>query len=252
MTLHRFFVANHAEGGVGPLRLSDEDLHHVLDVLRLGIGDRIVCVDARGVALEVEITHVEGGVVEGRAVRDVEAVAVPRVWLVQGIAKGEKMDSVVRQATEIGVERIVPLSSSRCVVKLDGAKAKAKQERWQRVAREASKQSQRTRVPEVAPVVSVADLATEVGAVALVLVAWEEAEGALSIRRAIAGSDLSSDDVVAVVVGPEGGFSADEVAAFVAFGARTVWLGPTTLRTETAGVVAAALAISARGGLGGE
>lgn len=251
MTLHRFFVACHPEGGNGPLSLSEADIHHVLDVLRLNVGDRIACVDAHGVAVEVEITRADGGGVEGRVVDTVDTVPVPRVWLVQGIAKGEKMDAVVRQATEIGVERIIPLSSSRCVVRLDGTKAEVKRERWQRVAREASKQSQRTSVPEVASVSSIANLAADLGAVALVLVAWEQAEGSPSVRQAIVDSDITGDDIVAVVVGPEGGLSADEVAALVASGARTVWLGPTTLRTGTAGVVAAVLAISARGGLGG-
>ncbi|MDI6692861.1 MAG: RsmE family RNA methyltransferase [Anaerosomatales bacterium] len=252
MTLHRFFVSEHSEGGSGPIRLSDADAHHVLDVLRLGPGDSIVCVDPAGVALEVRITRVDGGALEGEAVGNVEAAPVPRVWLVQGLAKGEKMDAVVRQATELGVERIVPLSSSRSVVRLDGAKAEAKRERWQRVAREAAKQSQRASVPEVAPVASIAALGAELGGAALVLVAWEDASNAPSISQAIRDADLAPEDAVAVVVGPEGGFSAEEVADLVAAGARTVWLGPTILRTETAGVVASALALSARGGLGGE
>lgn len=251
MTLHRFFVSEQAQPGPGALGLSEADAHHLVDVLRLGVGDRIVCVDPAGVAAEVRITSVAHGVVSGERVGVVQSATVPRVWLVQGLAKGEKMDAVVRQATELGVERIVPLASSRSVVKVDGGKAEARRERWERVAREAAKQSQRTSVPEVAPIASVAALAAELGGAALVLVAWEEAADAPSIRRAIEDADLSREDVVAVVVGPEGGFSGDEVAEMVASGAKTVWLGPTTLRTETAGVIAAALALSARGGLGG-
>lgn len=251
MALHRFFVREHAADGSGRLSLSDADVHHALDVLRLAPGHRIVCVDPNGLALEVRITKTEGGVIEGDAVGVVDAAPVPRVWLVQGLAKGEKMDAVVRQATELGVERIVPLASSRSVVRLDAGKAEAKRARWQRVAAEAAKQSQRTHVPEVAPVADMAALASELGAVALVLVAWEDAKSAPSVRRAIEEAGLAEGDAVAVVVGPEGGFSPDEVATLVDAGAKTVWLGPTTLRTETAGVVAVALALSARGGLGG-
>lgn len=251
MALHRFFVREHLEGGAGPLALSDADVHHALDVLRLGPGDHIICVDGCGAAMEVRITAVRDGVIEAEAVAAVESVPVPRVWLVQGLAKGEKMDAVVRQATELGVERIVPLASSRSVVRLDAAKADAKRARWQRVAREAAKQSQRSNVPDIAPIADVAALAEELGGAALVLVAWEDASGAPSVRQAIGDADLSPDQAVAVVVGPEGGLAPDEVGALVKAGAKTVWLGPTILRTETAGVVAVALALSARGGLGG-
>lgn len=251
MTLHRFFVNEHAPGGAGPVHLSEADVHHALDVLRLGPGDRIVCVDPHGSAVEVRITKAADGLIEGEAVRAQEASPVPRVWLVQGLAKGDKMDAVVRQATELGVERIVPFASARSVVRLDAAKAQARRERWQRVAREAAKQSQRTEVPEVAPVAVMATLREALHGASLVLVAWEEARDAPSVSRAIEEAHLAADEVVAVVIGPEGGLAADEVLELVEKGAQLVWLGPTTLRTETAAVVTVALALSARGGLGG-
>lgn len=247
MALHRFF----AEGPVparGPLPLDAPALHHLRDVLRLGAGDEVIVV-GQGVAWRVRLTSV-AEVAEGERFEQLPAQCLPRVALVQGLAKGEKMDDVVRQATEIGVSRIVPLAAERSVVKLDPAKAAARVERWRRIAAEAAQQSQRADVPAVDALVRAAEL-PGVLAGSVVLVCWEDAPGAPGIAAALAHLAPREDAEVAVVVGPEGGLTAAEVRALTAGGATVVTLGATVLRTETAGVVAAALAVHARGGLGG-
>lgn len=250
MTAHRFFLEAPlmAEGA---LALSAGDLHHLRDVLRLAPGDEIVAVGTHGAAARVRLTGVTAEGVGGVVLEAVEAPRVPRVWLAQGLAKGEKMDLVVRMATELGCERIVPLVTSRSVVRLEASRAPARVERWQRIAAGAAKQAQLTRVPEVAPLADVASLMGVLAGAALTLVAWEDAAGAPSVAAAIGDAALPDDAAVAVVVGPEGGFSADEVAVLADAGARVVSLGDTVLRTETAGVVAVALALAGRGGLGG-
>lgn len=250
MSAHRFFLVGPvlAEGA---LALSADDLHHLRDVLRLAPGDEIVAVAPDGAAARVRLTSVSAEGASGVVLEAVEAPRVPRVWLAQGLAKGEKMDLVVRMATELGCERIVPLMTSRSVVRLDAAKAAARVQRWQRIAEGAAKQSQLTRVPEVAPLANVGGLMDALAGAALVLVAWEDAAGAPGVSAAIAEAALPVDAAVAAVVGPEGGFSAEEVALLVDQGAQVVSLGDTVLRTETAGVVASALALAARGGLGG-
>lgn len=249
MSAHRFFLT----GPLGPegLALSAEDVHHLRDVLRLAPGDEIIAVGLDGAAALIRLTAVGAEGVRGEIRESVEAPRVPRVWLAQGLAKGEKMDLVVRMATELGCERIVPLMTSRSVVRLDPGKAASRVERWQRIAAGAAKQAQLTRVPEVTALADVAGLMGALASTALVLVAWEDAAGAPGIATAIADATLSSDAAVAIVVGPEGGFSAEEVAVLVGQGAQVVSLGDTVLRTETAGVVATALALAARGGLGG-
>src|SRR5574340_52803 len=144
MTLHRFFVnATVAESGV--VALSAADVHHLRDVLRLSPGDEIIVANA-GVATRVRLVEV-GEVVLGERICEVAASPLPRITLVQGLAKGEKMDGIVRQATELGVWRIIPFAAERSVVKLDADKAAKRTERWRRVALEAAKQSQRTSVP---------------------------------------------------------------------------------------------------------
>lgn len=248
MTLHRFFVDAPVPDGGGVVALSAEDVHHLKDVLRLTPGDEIVAV-AAGEAARVRLTHV-GATVEGVPLCEVQAGPSPAVTLVQGLAKGEKMDAVVRQATEIGVSRVVPLAAERSVVRLDERRAAARLDRWRRIASEAAKQSQRAEVPEITPVSRIEELPAVLGG-ARVAVCWEDAEDAPGIHAAIGGAAPGPAGAVAVVVGPEGGLTAEEVRALQCIGAVVVSLGSTVLRTETAGVVAAALAIHACGGLGG-
>jgi 16S rRNA (uracil1498-N3)-methyltransferase len=246
MALHRFF----AEGPLpasGEIPLGAASLHHLRDVLRLAPGEEIVVVSG-DIASRVRLTLV-GEHAEGELLENLPAQPSPRVTLAQGLAKGEKMDDVVRQATEIGVARIVPFAAERSVVKLDGAKAAARAERWRRIAAEAAQQSQRSAIPQVIGLVPTAGLPDALAG-ATVLVCWEEATAAEGIPEAIARLAPGADDEIAVVVGPEGGLSATEVSLLTASGAVLVSLGGTVLRTETAGVVASALAVYARGGLG--
>lgn len=251
MSAHRFFLEGPLEPGTAPLPLSAADRHHIRDVLRLQPDEEIVAVTPAAEAFRVRLVSLAPDAVEGQVVGPVDAPDVPRVWLVQGLAKGEKMDLVVRMATELGVERIVPLSTSRSVVRLDQARASSRVERLQRIAESAAKQAQLSRVPQVAPLASVGDLHEALEGAALTLLAWEDAGGAPSIAAAVRAAAVAADTPVAVIVGPEGGFAPEEVALLEGRGARVVTLGQTVLRTETAGVVAAALVLAARGGLGG-
>ncbi len=250
MSGHRFFLDGPIPDG-GLLPLSATDLHHLRDVLRLEVNDTIVAVGDDGSAAVVRLTFVAPDGVTGEIVEQLVSADVPRVVLVQGLAKGEKMELVIRQATELGIERIVPLLTSRSVVRLDPVKAAGRATRWRRIAAEAAKQSQRTSVPDVAELTDVVGLKDALGDVACTLVAWEDADGAPGIGEVLADAAVAPGDAVAIVVGPEGGFSAEEVAILTTAGARVVSLGPTVLRTETAGVVAAALVLYERGGLGG-
>jgi 16S rRNA (uracil1498-N3)-methyltransferase len=241
----RFF----AEGPVperGPLPLSAGDVHHLRDVLRLGSGDVIELVSG-GVAWTVRLETVADEACGVREDAVPEPAPLPRVTLAQGLAKGEKMDTVMRQATELGVARIVPFVSQRSVVRLDRTKATARTERWRRIAEGAAKQAHRLDVPEIAEPIALADLPGALEGTRMLL-AWEEAGDAVGIAATLAGP--GARDAVSVIVGPEGGLSAAEVQTLEEAGAVRVSLGPTVLRTETAGVIATALAIHALGGLG--
>ena len=174
---------------------------------------------------------------------------LPRVTLFQGVAKGDKMDSIVRQAVEVGAEKVVPVLTARCVVRLDAAKRAAKGERWRRIAKSAAEQAKRASVPEVCDPVDLSDALRLLAAYDRVVVLWEE-------RRVRALSETLADlrghenATVALIVGPEGGLTAEEVELLTAGGAVVASLGPTVLRTETAAVVSLALAVATLGGMG--
>ncbi|MBN2848093.1 MAG: 16S rRNA (uracil(1498)-N(3))-methyltransferase [Coriobacteriia bacterium] len=247
MSLHRFFAEEPLPENDGVLPLGEADIHHLRDVLRLSPGDEIVVVVA-GAARVVRLTHVSE-VVSGVVLEEVPTPALPRVTLVQALVKGEKMDTVIRQATELGVTRVVPFAAERSVVRLDAAKAEARVARWRRVAAEAAKQSQRTDIPEVTTPVPAAKVA-EIPTADVVLVCWEGGSAAPGIGDALSTAGAGAGTSVAVIVGPEGGLTPGEVDLFRSGGARVVSLGSTVLRTETAGVVATALVLYELGGLG--
>jgi 16S rRNA (uracil1498-N3)-methyltransferase len=251
MSAHRFFLkAPLAENPAAPLPLSEADVHHAVDVLRLRVGEvvDVVAPDAR--VWRVRVTAATRSGVFAEVLEEVATAWLPHVTLFQGVAKGDKMDDIVRQAVEVGAEQIVPMLTARSVVQLDARKAAQRLERWQRVALAAAKQAKRTSVPHVAQRARLREALAELAGFDGAVVLWEEAVGegiASAVRRCAASPDAK----IALIVGPEGGLSAEEVEALVAVGATPATLGPNILRTETAAIVALALAIGALGGLGG-
>lgn len=246
MSYHRVFATGPVSGS-GVLPLAAHDVHHLVDVRRVHPGESIVVV-ADDEALLVRITAVSPGL-HGEVIERLPTPPTPRVMLAQGLAKGEKMDTIVRQTTEIGVSAIVPLLTERSVVRLDPGKTQTRLARWQRIAAEAAKQAQRHDVPTIHEPTCIESLAERMQA-GVMLVCQEEDSSARGIAEAIASAGEVANEGVLVIVGPEGGLAPDELARLEAAGARRVTLGPTVLRTETAGVVAVALAMHALGGLG--
>ena len=249
MARHRFFLTSAYDGE--RLSLTADDIHHLRDVLRLHPGEIIVAVEPGGRELQVRLTEV-GEDVLGEVIGEIPRAEEPHVVLIQGLPKGPKTDEIVQRAVEIGIERILPVITERTVVKLDSAKAEDRAARWRKIAREAAKQSQRAQVPDVAAPVALRDAEAALRDLDHVLVAWEEAGEARGVGETLSELGATTASHVGVVVGPEGGLTADEVEWLCTLGAVVVSLGRTILRTETAGVVAAALATYELGGLGGE
>jgi 16S rRNA (uracil1498-N3)-methyltransferase len=244
---HRFFATRPLPAS-GILPLAEGDVHHIRTVLRVQPSESIEVV-ADGDVWRYEVTSVGEHVSGTRVERIASRPAMPRVTLAQALAKGDKVDTVVRQVTELGVARIVPFAAARSIVRLDAHKSAARAERWRRVAESAAKQARRADMPEVAEPVALLDLPGLLAGSA-VLVCAEDAPDAPGIPEALSALATLPEDGVAVIVGPEGGFEPGEVAALTDAGAIAVSLGPTILRTKTAGVVAVALALAACGGLG--
>ncbi|HLN65041.1 MAG TPA: 16S rRNA (uracil(1498)-N(3))-methyltransferase [Symbiobacteriaceae bacterium] len=227
--------------------LGKDDSHHLLRVMRAEPGEPFVVL-AGGMQYECRLAEVEEGRAVGEVLSSTPAGGEPpvKITLFQGLAKGEKMETVIQHGTELGICAFVPVATARAVVKLEPKKAVERVERWQRIAREASEQSRRGAVPAVAPVASWKEATARVGQFDLALVPWEE--GGEPLREVLASAPGAR--TVAVFIGPEGGLSPEEVALAKERGARPVTLGPRILRTETAGLAAAAAILYALGDLG--
>jgi len=232
--------------------LSGEDLHHVADVLRLRVGEEFTAVEPTGVLWRLRAEEVSRVRLVAEVLERVETPGEPRVTLAQGVAKGPKMDRIVEQAVEVGVASILPVLTERSIVRLDADKRSERGRRWRRVAEAAAKQARRGFVPAVGDPASLAELLPEIASHDVVLVVWEDAPPDAGIARTLAQAGAGPEMSVALVIGPEGGLSADEVETLRSAGARVCGLGPSILRTETAGLVALVLTLSALGGLGAD
>lgn len=253
MSLPHFFLESQVlsleTDRVFDLQVSADDAKHA-KVLRLQPGEHIAVVDASSDYFECEVVSFGPGLFEVAIAQRLDAPKRPRVVLVQGLAKGDKMDSIVRHATEVGISTFIPLVCERSVVKLDAKKARARQSRWKAIAKSASMQSGRPSMPEVCLPLHVSEVASAVEGSQALLVCWEEAALDSTIRRALDDVLFNqgvspADAQVAVVIGPEGGLSPSEVQSLLSqcCNSHVVSLGSSILRTETAGIVAPALVL---------
>lgn len=240
MTMHggqsrtpRFHVAAPLEPGAA-LRLAPDAGHHASRVLRLREGDAVVLFTGDGGEYAARIARLsrDGVTVEVGAYSPIERESPLRVTLVQGISAGDRMDSTIQKAVELGAWSIQPILAERSVVRLRGERGDSRREHWQRVAAAACEQCGRNRLPVVSAAVAIADYRADDESLKLLLAP----EAAVSLRSL--GSPATASIVLAA--GPEAGFSPREEAVLVAKGFIGVRLGPRVLRTETAGPAALA------------
>jgi len=243
-----FFVAPEAVSG-GRVSITGPDVRHITRVLRMGPGDCLTVSDGR-FFYRVEIAAAGRHAVEGLVRERWEADTEPRyrVRLVQGVPKGDKMDAVVRQATEVGAAEIIPLISRYVVPERAPEAWDRRVERWRRIAREAAKSSGRTVVPLVREPAGWDEVLALITPGTLGILPWEQAAGP-SLRQLLHRHPLSRD--IYVLVGPEGGFATDEVERARAAGAIIVSLGPRLLRSETAGPLTVGMILYEVGDMGG-
>lgn len=232
----RFFVpkANiHDERGT----VTGEELEHLRKVLRLRPGDRVTLFDDKGWEHEGIIRSYTARVGEIGIVRSYQPgrESLLDITLAQSLGKGEKMDLVVEKATELGVRTITPFVSSHTVPRLDRKKIERRHERWKKIALGAAKQSGRTRIPEIVDLSDFGDLVRRPWPCELKLLFWEKEslQGLAQIRK-----EKVHLDSLLLVIGPEGGFSPDEVSEAMRHGFRPIRLGKRVLRTETAALAA--------------
>ena len=242
--MHRFYADPDRPLPDGAF-LTREDAHHALNVLRLRVGSPVEVID-HGMRFSASVASADGGDVILKKTGELPSgeMSFP-VTLYQGIPKGDKMELIVQKATELGVSRIVPLIMSRCVVKLDEKDRERRRERWQKIAREAGKQSGRCVIPEVLSPMLLRNVPEIRPDQEELIVPWESA-GHYGPRSYV--RDHPRPHALGIVIGPEGGIDPSEIDELTALSARIITLGPRILRTETAGLAA----VSALSALYGE
>jgi 16S rRNA (uracil1498-N3)-methyltransferase len=221
--------------------IDGQELTHLQRVLRLVPGDRITVFDDMGWEHEAVIQSLtaDQGEIEIRRSYEAGRESSLHITLALGLTKGEKMDLVVEKATELGVQSIIPFASAHAVPKFDQTKIAKRTERWCKIALSAAKQCGRSHVPEVLPLRDFMTLVSQPVAPALKLLFWEK-EDQQSLQRV--NEKNPGANALLLVVGPEGGFSAEEANLARTHGFETIHLGRRILRAETAAVTVLSLA----------
>ena len=235
--MHHFFV--------DPEQICDEkvviegsDVNHMKNVLRLKTGDMVEVIDGIGnnylCALEeIEAQSVRLHILD---VRKADSELPSKIYLFQGLPKGDKMELIIQKAVELGVYEVIPVATRRAVVKLDEKKAAKKIVRWNAIAEGGAKQSGRSRLPEVREVMTYAEALKYAKDLDVVLIPYEKAEGIEKTRQII--SEIVPGQSVGIFIGPEGGFEEEEIKLAEEHGVMPITLGKRILRTETAGLAA--------------
>lgn len=233
----KFFI-NKNEISRGQVRLLGEDEKHIKTVLRAREGEEVTLCDGEGMDYLCRIASLERGVLlDVLEKTPCEAEPEIKLTLYQGLPKADKMEWIIQKCVEIGIDRIVPMATERAIVKLDKKEGK-KLERWQKIAEAAAKQSGRGKIPEVSQrVLKFAEAVEEAAGLDGAAIPYEK-ETENGLRQFASGF---SGKTAGIFIGPEGGFSEDEIALAKEKGIRPVSLGKRILRTETAGMVTAAI-----------
>jgi 16S rRNA (uracil1498-N3)-methyltransferase len=252
--MHKFFIEPHniteMEG-----KIIGDDVKHIYKVLRLSEGEEVVLNNCEGVEYLGEIKNITKNEVIVSIIKklDINNESAVKVYLYQGLPKGQKMDLIVQKGTELGVVEFIPTITARVDVKLKGEFKKL--DRLNRIALEASKQSKRSVIPQVKEVIDFDEALSQLKEIDLVIIPYENAEdfGIKSLINHLKNEnkDLNKIKNVGVLIGPEGGFEEKEINSLKEQGFYIVTLGNRILRTETAGFTATALIQYELGDLGG-
>ena len=227
------------------VEITGSDYNHIANVLRMKVGEQFsVSVREEEEARELfyEIEEITGESVIGNLcfVEEKGNELPSKIYLFQGLPKVDKMELIIQKAVELGAYKIVPMKTKRCVVKIDEKKAPAKQKRWQAISEAAAKQSKRGIIPEVMMPVTMKQAIEycDSEGIDVRLIPYENAKD-ISVTRQII-DNINPGQSIALFIGPEGGFSEDEIALCSENNIKPITLGKRILRTETAGFTAIA------------
>ncbi len=232
--MHQFFVE---EDQIGRefVTITGSDVNHIKNVLRMKPGEKIRVSGKDGkdyfcAVSELADTFVQADILN----EDAPSTELSgKIYLFQAIPKGDRMETVIEKAVELGVYEIIPVAMKYCVVRLDEKKGATRVNRWQKIAEAAAKQSKRSRIPNIHPIMEYKEAVEYAGRCDVRLVPYENERGMQTAKEAF--SSVGKGDSVSVMIGPEGGFSEEEIA-MVKDDMQVISLGKRILRTDTAGI----------------
>ncbi|HBA68569.1 MAG TPA: 16S rRNA (uracil(1498)-N(3))-methyltransferase [Lachnospiraceae bacterium] len=233
--MHNFFVEPWQIQG-NEVRITGNDVNHIKNVLRMKPGDELSVsngMDNKEYRCGIEEFADDAVCCRLRFIKEADVELPSKVYLFQGLPKGDKMELIIQKAVELGVYEIIPVAAKRAVVKLDEKKAKNKIIRWQGISQAAAKQSRRRIIPMVKPIMSMKEATAYAKKMDVRLIPYEMAEGMAKTREIM--ESLKPGQSVAVFIGPEGGFEESEVEMAKEAGICPITMGKRILRTETAG-----------------
>lgn len=238
--MHRFFVEP-SQIGEKEIVITGPDVNHIRNVLRMRAGEELLAADGQGSEYRCILRELQDSEIRAEICRKLSGSAeLPsRITLFQGLPKSDKMDLIIQKCVELGVFRIVPVTTKRTVVKLDAKKEESRRKRWTAVSESAAKQSGRGIIPEISGVRGFKEAVEEAGELDVCLIPYEKAENMARTREILSGIPAGAS--IGVFIGPEGGFEEEEVREAMEAGARPITLGRRILRTETAGMAVLAM-----------
>ena len=234
--MQRFFVEPHQiDRDRHEIHITGNDVNHIANVLRMKKGEELWISDKeKEYHCVIESTEEDEVLLHILYVQEPDYELKNRIYLFQGLPKADKMELIIQKAVELGAYSVVPVSTRRCVVKLDNKKAEKKVSRWQQIAESAAKQSKRMLIPNVHEVLTFREALKYAESMDVRLVPYELARGMQETKEILAG--IEPGQSVGIFIGPEGGFEEKEIEAAIEGGAKPITLGRRILRTETAGL----------------
>lgn len=228
--MQRYFISEKKQE---MMYLEPGDIYHSKKVMRNNVGDKVVGIDKIGNNYICEIVNVDIGEIKILEKIHNETELDVSVTLIYALPKGDKFELVLQKSTELGVSRIVPLQTNRCVIKTNQEKFAKKKVRYQKIVKEASEQSYRNRIPIIENVISIHDINKYTSIYNIV--AYEE-DAKVGEQKQLANTltQLQSGDSITIIVGCEGGFDEQEIQIMQSMGVQSCSLGKRILRSETA------------------
>lgn len=233
--MYQFFVpVENIQGN--RISITGDDVNHIKNVLRMKVGEEIAISNGEdGKEYRCGIEEIGDEIVCSLRFIKEDGVELPsKITLFQGLPKADKMELIIQKAVELGVYEVVPVSMARSIVKLDEKKQKSKLARWQSIAEAAAKQSKRSIIPQVQPVMTMKQALSYAGKMDMLFVPYELAEDMNKTRELF--DRIKPGQSIGFFIGPEGGFDETEIRLALDNGAQPITLGKRILRTETAGM----------------